>query len=165
MKPYIGITCGTFRDRDWSPPMNILRRTYIEAVATAGGAPFLIPLVDDEEVMRALYDRLDGLLLSGGGDVDPSHYGEEPTAELGSTDPLRDTVELWLARWAAADGKPILGICRGVQMLNVALGGTLSPTRPPSRHTTRAHDSAYTRPHRTYTPPGLRLGPEPNDRP
>ena len=72
MKPYIGITCGTFRDRDWSPPMNILRRTYIEAVADAGGAPFLIPLVDDEEVMRALYDRLDGLLLSGGGDIDLS---------------------------------------------------------------------------------------------
>ncbi len=78
MKPYIGITCGTFRDRDWSPPMNILRRTYIDAVASAGGAPFLIPLVDDEEVMRALYERIDGLLLSGGGDIEPSHYGEEP---------------------------------------------------------------------------------------
>jgi len=160
MKPYIGITCGTFRDRDWSPPMNILRRTYIEAVATAGGAPFLIPLVDDEEVMRALYDRLDGLLLSGGGDVDPSHYGEEPTAELGTTDPLRDTVELWLARWAAADGKPILGICRGVQMLNVALGGTLYQDIPAQLHSDLVHDSSYTRQDWTYMAHDLRLAPD-----
>src|SRR6266508_1822209 len=125
MKHYIGITCGTFRDRDWSPPMNILRRTYIEAVATAGGAPFLIPLVDDEEVLRALYDRLDGL-----------------------------------PRWAAADGKPILGICRGVQMLNVALGGTLYQDIPAQLHSDLVHDSSYTRQDWTYMAHDLRLAPD-----
>src|SRR5262245_33940628 len=160
MKPYIGITCGTFRDRDWSPPMNILRRTYIDAVAGAGGAPFLIPLVDDEEVMRALYERIDGLLLSGGGDIEPHQYGEEPIPELGSTDPLRDKVELWLARWAAADGKPILGICRGVQMLNVALGGTLYQDIPAQLHSELVHDSSFTRQDWAYMAHDIRLEPE-----
>jgi putative glutamine amidotransferase len=139
--------------------MNILRRTYIDAVASAGGAPFLIPLVDDEEVMRALYERIDGLLLSGGGDIEPSRYGEEPIPELGSTDPLRDTVELWLARWAAADGKPILGICRGVQMLNVALGGTLYQDIPAQLDSELVHDSSYTRQDWAYMAHDLRLDP------
>ncbi len=160
MKPYIGITCGTFRDRDWSPPMNILRRTYIEAVADAGGAPFLIPLVDDEEVMRALYEGIDGLLLSGGGDIEPLQYGDAPIPELGTTDPLRDKVELWLARWATADGKPILGICRGIQMMNVALGGTLYQDIPAQLQSDLVHDSSFTRQDWAYMAHDLRLDSE-----
>src|SRR5690606_20582723 len=125
MIPSIGITCGSLSDRDWCPPFVGHRKTYIDAVAAAGGAPFLIPLVEDEAVLRALYERIDGLLLAGGGDVEPRHYGEEPIPALGSVDPLRDRVELTLARWAVAEGKPVLGICRGIQVLNVALGGSL----------------------------------------
>lgn len=159
MKPYIGITCGTFRDRDWSPPMNILRRTYIDAIASAGGAPFLIPLVDDEEVMRALYERIDGLLLSGGGDIEPSHYGEAPLPELGATDPLRDKVELWLAGWAVADGKPILGICRGAQLLNVSLGGSLYQDIPAQLQSELVHDSSFTRQDWAYMAHDLRIEP------
>ncbi|HEX5689903.1 MAG TPA: gamma-glutamyl-gamma-aminobutyrate hydrolase family protein, partial [Roseiflexaceae bacterium] len=113
-----------------------------------------------EEVMRALYERLDGLLLSGGGDIDPVHYGEAPIAELGVTDPLRDTVELWLARWAAEDGKPILGICRGLQMLNVALGGTLYQDIPAQLDSELVHDSSYTRQDWTYMAHDLRLEPD-----
>ena len=125
MKPYIGIPCGTFRDRDWCPPSYGHRQTYIDAVVSAGGVPFLIPLVDDEDVLRALYERIDGLLLAGGRDIAPTYYGEDAHERLGEVDILRDQVELPLTRWAAEDGKPILGICRGIQVLNVALGGTL----------------------------------------
>jgi putative glutamine amidotransferase len=160
MKPYIGITCGTFRDRDWCPPANILRQTYTDAIATAGGVPFLIPVVEDEAVLRALYDRLDGLLLSGGGDIDPIRYGEEPIPELGAVDPPRDAVELPLARWAVADGKPVLGICRGVQVLNVAMGGSLYQDIPAQLESELVHDSSFTRQDWTYMAHELQLAPD-----
>ena len=160
MKPYIGITCGTFRDRDWCPPANILRKTYTDAVVAAGGAPFLIPVVEDEAVLRARYERLDGVLLSGGGDVEPMHYGEHPIDELGTVDPPRDALELPLARWAVADGKPVLGICRGVQVLNVALGGTLYQDIPAQLQSELVHDSSFTRQDWTYMAHELRLAPD-----
>jgi putative glutamine amidotransferase len=86
----------------------------------------MIPLFDeDPETLHVVYDRLDGLLLAGGVDMDPITFGEPPHPRLGRTDHARDAVELQLARWAIADQKPILGLCRGHQVLNVALGGTL----------------------------------------
>jgi len=159
MKPYVGITCGTYRDRDWCPPANLLRKTYTDAIAAAGGVPFIIPVVEDEEVLRLLYDRLDGLLISGGGDIEPRWYGEEPQPGLGATDPIRDEVELPLARWAVADGKPVLGICRGAQVLNVALGGTLYQDIPSQVKTHLVHDSSFTRQDWTYMAHELRLDP------
>jgi putative glutamine amidotransferase len=72
-----------------------------------------------------VFDSLDGILLSGGGDIEPQLYGAEPTTALRSVDPRRDQVEILLARWAAETGKPFLGICRGLQVVNVALGGNL----------------------------------------
>ena len=77
-------------------------------------------------IQRALYERLDGLLLPGGGDVDPAWYGEtaRPDCEVDGVDRLRDRVEMELARWALADERPLLGICRGQQTLNVAAGAT-----------------------------------------
>lgn len=144
MKALIGITCGTFRDRDWCPPIHGHRQTYIDAVVNAGGAPFLFPLVEDENVLRALYDRLDGILLAGGNDVDPEHYGEEPLPQLGKVDGLRDRVEMQLARWATAEGKPVLGICRGMQVLNVALGGSLYQDIGTQLTQEIVHDSSFT---------------------
>lgn len=143
MKALIGITCGTFRDRDWCPPIHGHRQTYIDAVVDAGGAPFLFPLIEDEAVLRSLYERLDGILLAGGCDVDPQHYGEAPIPELGAVDMLRDRVELQLARWAAEDGKPLLGICRGMQVLNVALGGSLYQDIPAQLSKEIVHDSSF----------------------
>jgi putative glutamine amidotransferase len=159
-KPIIGISCGSFVDRDWCPPFVGLRKTYVDAVATAGGAPLLIPLVEDEVVLRAVYERVDGLLLSGGGDVDPTHYGEEPLPELGTVDPLRDRVELQLARWAAADGKPVLGICRGVQVLNVALGGSLYQDIPVQIGADLAHNGSYAAQNWAHLAHDMRLAPE-----
>lgn len=159
-KPLIGITCGSLSDRDWCPPFVGHRKTYVDAVVAAGGAPFLIPLVHDEAVLRALYERVDGLLLSGGGDVDPHHYGEAPSPALGAVDALRDRVELPLARWAATDGKPVLGICRGIQVLNVALGGTLYQDIPTQLPSDLAHNGSYAAQDWAHMAHGLRLAPE-----
>jgi putative glutamine amidotransferase len=91
----------------------------------AGGVPVLIPLLGDEDMLGVIYRRLDGLLLAGGVDIDPAHYGQAQHPQLGEVDALRDRVELLLPRWALRDGRPIFGICRGIQVLNVAAGGTL----------------------------------------
>ena len=99
---------------------------YYLAAADMGAVPVMIPLFDrDEATLRAVYDRLDGVLLAGGVDMEPATFGETPHPRLGRTDPARDLVELKLARWAIAEAKPLLGLCRGHQVLNVALGGTL----------------------------------------
>jgi putative glutamine amidotransferase len=85
----------------------------------------MIPLLDDDERLRAIYERLDGIVLPGGADVAPEAYGEEPIRDLNVVEAPRDRTELMLARWAFADDLPLLGICRGQQVLNVALSGSL----------------------------------------
>jgi putative glutamine amidotransferase len=100
-------------------------RTYIQAVVRAGGLPLLIPHLEDMALLRAVYERLDGLLLPGGEDIHPGYFGEPLHERFRSISPERDTTELPLARWAVEEGKPLLGICRGIQVLNVALGGSL----------------------------------------
>jgi putative glutamine amidotransferase len=86
----------------------------------------MVPLlVQDESVLRGIYDGVDGVFLAGGVDVDPSSYDEPRGALCGRTDVDRDTVELAFTRWARADGKPLLGVCRGLQIINVAAGGSL----------------------------------------
>jgi putative glutamine amidotransferase len=125
--PLIGITCATLVARERRPPGFRQNQSYPRAVAAAGGIPVLVPLLDDEATLRALYDRLDGLLLPGGGDVNPARYGEAPRPECNveGVDDALDRVELLLARWALAEGKPLFGICRGQQALAVATGGAL----------------------------------------
>lgn len=159
MRPYIGIPCGTTRNPEWSPALHGHRETYISAVVAAGGVPLLLPLVDDEDVLRASYDLIDGLLLAGGGDVEPHHYGEEPIPELGAVDPLRDRVELWLARRAAAEAKPILAICRGIQVLNVALGGSLYQDIAAQLRSEVVHNSSAIKQDWSYMAHELRLEP------
>lgn len=126
-RPLIGITTGPLAARPPWPAGLRQNRSYVRAVAAAGGAPVLIPLLDDPEALRAIYARLDGVLLPGGGDVDPARYGEaaRPEYKVEGVDALLDAVELQLARWALDGGRPLLGICRGQQTLNVAAGGTL----------------------------------------
>ncbi|WP_041436873.1 gamma-glutamyl-gamma-aminobutyrate hydrolase family protein [Thermus oshimai] len=101
-----------------------VRTPYLEALVQVGLTPVLLPPQDPEGVERLL-PHLDGLLLPGGVDVDPALYGEEPGPGLGEVHPERDALELRLARYAAKEGMPLLGICRGLQVLNVALGGSL----------------------------------------
>lgn len=129
-RPLIGIPTQTLQAIDGIPeglPHSwVMNSRYYLAAAEAGAVPVMIPLFDEDfETLHAAYDRLDGLLLAGGVDVDPACFGEERHPRLGRTDRPRDVVELALAQWAIADGKPVLGLCRGLQVLNVALGGTL----------------------------------------
>jgi putative glutamine amidotransferase len=103
---------------------------YVEGVAGAGGAPVVLPPAGDERAAEAVIRSLDGLLLSGGSDLDPGYYGEEPVPELGVTLPERDAFEMALVGMALRRGMPVFGICRGMQVLNVALGGTLYQDLP-----------------------------------
>jgi putative glutamine amidotransferase len=103
---------------------------YVEGVAGAGGAPVVLPPVGEESAAEALIHSLDGLLLSGGSDLNPSYYGEKPVSELGVTLPERDAFEMALVGLALRRGMPVFGICRGMQVLNVALGGTLYQDLP-----------------------------------
>jgi len=113
-------TPATVDDR----PVEQVNQSYVDAVVQAGGLPFVLPVLDPDDAGAALL-ALDGLLLTGGGDVEPSLYGALPVSEVYGLDPARDASELALVRAAARAGVPVLGICRGAQVLNVAFGGSL----------------------------------------
>lgn len=99
--------------------------SYAYAIADAGGAPLMIPSLPDDDVLAAIYASLDGLLLTGGPDVDPARYGQERHPLTDEGDAKMEYAELYLAARALEDGLPILGICRGCQVLNVVAGGAL----------------------------------------
>jgi putative glutamine amidotransferase len=124
MKPLIGIT--TFQSTNaHGHPTVALMQSYIHAVMQAGGVPVLIPSMIAEDGWDAVYSRLDGILFSGGGDIALEHSPGEPHPRIDEVDLERDSVELKMLQSAASDSKPFLGICRGCQVMNVALGGTL----------------------------------------
>lgn len=125
MRPLIGIPCHAGLRAKTDRPIYYNNRTYIHAVEHAGGVPILIPVFDDLSGLQALLPRLDGLMLSGGLDVDPRYYQEEPHPTVAETNPKLDELELALAQWALQEDVPTLGICRGMQLLNVAFGGNL----------------------------------------
>src|SRR3989304_2995376 len=122
--PLIGITThpATAPDR---AELDTLLDNIVRCVEQAGGLPLLIPLGLDESTLRGLFSRLDGVLFSGGGDIHPAQYGAQWHESVGGVDAERDRVESTLVRWAVSEEKPFFGICRGSQILNVALGGTL----------------------------------------
>jgi putative glutamine amidotransferase len=126
-RPVIGIATQTLEAIPGElPPCWIMGQKYVQALRLAGAIPWLIPLIpEDPATLREIFDRLDGIFLTGGVDVDPRHYGEERADFCGRTDPPRDAVEIQLIRWSLADHKPILAVCRGIQVVNVALGGSL----------------------------------------
>lgn len=125
MRPLIGIPShSTYRDGSRRPIYGN-NRSYVHAIEDAGGLSVLIPFLNDLSELETILARLDGIVLSGGVDIDPRQYHEEPHPFLQETDPQLDELELAVARWALRAGKPILGVCRGIQMLNVALGGSL----------------------------------------
>lgn len=125
MRPLIGISCGVFPRNEPLRPIFGISQSYALAVERAGGLPVLIPPQPDREALRAVSARIDGLLLPGGGDIDPACYGEELLPICGAIEPERDHLEISLAQLALEDGRPIFGICRGMQLLNVATGGAL----------------------------------------
>jgi putative glutamine amidotransferase len=120
-RPLIGVTTRLSAEETF-----YLRRYYAEAVEGAGGVPVYIPLIPDRAYLSALCERLDGLALSGSNsDLDPVYYGEEPHQKLGAVLPERDETDLILLEIAERRAMPVLGICFGMQSLNVARGGSL----------------------------------------
>jgi putative glutamine amidotransferase len=125
MRPLIGIPShATHRDGS-KRPIYGNNRSYVHAIEDAGGLSVLIPFVEELNELGTILSRLDGILLSGGTDVLPAWYGEEPHPLLQEADPQLDALEITVARWSLQENKPILGICRGTQLLNVVLGGSL----------------------------------------
>jgi putative glutamine amidotransferase len=151
MRPLIGVTTSelrasamatTRRHGEPAHPEMALGMTYLRAIEAVGGMPVVLPPLGDA---AALLDRLDGICLSGGPDLDPAAYGAaERHLELGPTEPSLDAFEIALARAADARGLPILGICRGAQALNVARRGTLHQHIPGHRQTEPATATTHT---------------------
>jgi len=131
-RPLIGITAT-------NGSRTSLSNAYWQAVEDAGGIPVIIPVSDDAAMLVQLLERLDGILLSGGGDVAPEFFGEMPHQAMGQVDSMRDRCELAILRLTQKSGVPVLGICRGVQMINVAYGGTLWQDLPAQYSDSIAH--------------------------
>lgn len=125
MRPLIGIACHADFRQESGRPIYCNNRAYSHAIEQAGGIPVLIPFLDDVTSLENLLVRLDGVLLSGGVDIVPERYAEEPHPMLRRTSAELDEFEFTLADWILREDMPVLGVCRGMQLLNVVLGGTL----------------------------------------
>lgn len=127
-RPIIGITASILIDEGGMFPgyeRAYVNNDYVQSVVAAGGTPYVVPMVYDETVIREQIEMVDAVIMSGGQDVNPLLYGEEPSQKLGGILPKRDTFDAAVIKIAMELKKPILGICRGHQMLNVVNGGTL----------------------------------------
>jgi putative glutamine amidotransferase len=130
--PVIGISTRSIPQNGGSHAFGAAQN-YIKAIEDSGASALLIPVLPNERALRSSLERLDGIVFSGGEDIEPLHYGEQPHAKLGTTSGSRDLAELFCFREAFARKLPILGICRGLQLINVALGGTLFQDLPSQR--------------------------------
>ena len=126
--PLIGIST------DISPKRTAVNTAYVQSVILSGGIPYMIPVTDNVEILRQIVSQLDGIVFTGGEDIQPIYYGDLPYEKLEEVSPARDTFDLMVLKMAADRNIPILGICRGLQLMNVAFGGTLYqdiPTQHP----------------------------------
>lgn len=147
MRPLIGITTAASGDN--GKPYHRSYALNAWAIADAGGLPVYIPTGLPEDALRELYERLDAVMLPGGPDVDPAYYGEVRHPETKIVDDARDTLELTLARWTYEDDRPLFGICRGHQVINVAFGGTLVQDIPSEVVTELPHETPDSLPRST----------------
>ena len=144
----IGIT-GRLRDINGQRHAGV-NAAYVSAVAAAGGLPLVLPPAVPASSAGQLAEALDGLLISGGADIDPVRYGATPHPKLGPLEPDRDAFEFAMLDAARARGLPVLAICRGMQVVNVALGGTLWQDLPTERPGGVHHDGTWARTARVH---------------
>lgn len=159
--PLIGVT-SNYTAQDGKPGQFAVSEKYTQAVQGAGGLPVLIPLGLSAEMLQDLFDRLDGLLLTGGADIAPDRFGGVFHPRVYGVNPARDDLEIHLVQMAAGQGLPFLGICRGIQVINVALGGTLYTDLADQLGRTLRHDQYPDIPadylaHPVTVEPGTRL--------
>jgi putative glutamine amidotransferase len=144
-----------------SPERAFVNSAYLEAVSRPGGIPLLLAPSHSPAARAALWARASGLLLTGGGDIDPAHFGEAPHPTAADVSAARDDLEIDLTRRALAEGVPLLAVCRGIQVLNVALGGSLYQDIPSEPGSPIAHSQREPRARATHAvkvQPGSRLG-------
>ena len=148
-RPLVGVIplYDEARESDWMVP------GYLEGVMEAGGLPVMLPLTAEPELLRQIADTVDGVLFTGGHDVSPALYGEEALPVCGACCPARDEMERQLFSLLWAQDKPMLGICRGLQLFNALLGGTLYQDLPAQHPSAVEHHQTppYDRPVHTVS--------------
>jgi gamma-glutamyl-gamma-aminobutyrate hydrolase PuuD len=144
----VAVTAGIRPDGDTSRVR--LTAAYVTALESAGLVPLIVPPLSTPDAAAAVLDSVAGLVLTGGGDIDPARYGEKRHEKVHSINAARDATEAALIKEAQRRGTPVLAICRGIQMLNVALGGTLVQDIPSQCETDISHDEESARTSRTH---------------
>lgn len=134
MTPKIGLIVNVEQDLRIN-----MHGAYGLAIAGSGGVPLVLPYIESEEIIDEFIDLCDGFLFTGGVDVEPCYYGEEKKNTCGETEPFRDKLEMAVIKRVIEKDKPILGICRGLQLINVAMGGTLYQDIPTEFETEMHH--------------------------
>lgn len=140
----IGIPCRRYASTTeplW-PSHDGIVVTAIDAIVRGGGVPLLMPIVSERAIMQQLYEQADGIMFVGGGDIQPQFYGANKRADLINTNAAIDQMELTLCSWTVLDQKPLFGICRGIQVMNTAFGGTLIQDIGAVRTTAINHDES-----------------------
>lgn len=146
-KPIIGIAGSEIIDSDGMFPgyrRSYVNEDYVDSVVKNGGVPYIIPYTDNDEVVKCQLDNVQGLILSGGHDVDPHLYGEELLPKIGPIWPERDHFDMLLLQMAEAKQMPVLGVCRGAQIINVAHGGSLYQDISYRTELTYKHEQGHT---------------------
>jgi len=163
-RPLIGVATQTLPGKLGElPDCWIMGQRYVDTLRAAGAVPMLLPLLPhDPDTMRELFNRLDGVFLTGGVDVDPSRYGEDKHPMCGTTDHARDAIELMLLDYALGKKLPVLAVCRGIQILNVCRGGTLYQDVTAQVPAAMKHDyfPTATQPSRSYLAHEISVNPE-----
>lgn len=145
-RPVIAIPTAEVASGPSEPPLWAMRASYARPILAAGGTPIFLPPVESLAELAPIMPAIDGVLLAGGADIDPKLYGAEPHPKLESIDAVRDHSECQLVAWAISQRLPILGICRGIQMVNIVAGGTLYqdlPSEAPSSIAHRSEPASY----------------------
>lgn len=158
-RPLVAVTATTRRESGEDPPRLRLNAAYVDAIVRAGGVPYVAPVMDPSHAEEALAPA-GALVVTGGEDVDPALFGEAPRPGLGRVVRARDEWEIALIHRARERGIPVLGVCRGIQALNVALGGTLIQDiagECPGALTHQQAEGRSTRTHRVACTPGSRI--------